>query len=489
MNENFITKLETNNYLIGSFDAYIDDCKVLMKENSNYSDKDIKEIIDKMPINYRASILDKDNNFIGYIGLYNLDLTNSTASIRLEVNRINNEDKEEILEEYNNFVEKSLNINQIQEIIYKSNCNGELTKNEIVPKPNIIISNKLLLPGVSQETLLKFSAQYVIPNLQMPFTIKSNDRIIGIIGLSNVIWPNRRANLNIFLDKSLGNDIINELAGYIIDDYINYVHQSNIHSISLSVNGSNENLIKILENTKMNFYAQIPYSIANKDMLECQLMYQHIPNMPKNSKIDIPQNKSLSISSLDTEKKKLSEKIELDNGFMLISPKKFNEENIVFDDVLSDHIKALQNRDKFSIPLGEDKYMLNRNDIITTLSQFKYIIFDESKKYCGYIDIFRDNANGKNAEISIGLSPNLQHKGLGTIVINIFYEELFSVGYASVTSCVFEFNTPSIKLHEKVSQFNGIRLESYYINGKLWNMNYYTKINDKIGENKNERRI
>jgi len=111
---------------------------------------------------------------------------------------------------------------------------------------------------------------------------------------------------------------------------------------------------------------------------------------------------------------------------------------------------------------------------------YSYILVDDKKDYCGYINILRNNAENKNAEIEIGISPKLQQKGLGTQVINKFYEELFSIGYASVTSAVFDFNNPSIKLHEKVAELNGIRLESYYINGKMWNMNFYSKINESI---------
>jgi len=56
----------------------------------------------------------------------------------------------------------------------------------------------------------------------------------------------------------------------------------------------------------------------------------------------------------------------------------------------------------------------------------------------------------------------------------------FSVGYTSITSHVFEFNKPSLKLHENVAKLNEIRLESYYINGKLLNMNIYSKTNSLV---------
>ena len=49
----------------------------------------------------------------------------------------------------------------------------------------------------------------------------------------------------------------------------------------------------------------------------------------------------------------------------------------------------------------------------------------------------------------------------------------------SVTSAVFDFNTKSKGLNEKFSKFDGKRIGAYYINGKLWDMNYYTKINEE----------
>ncbi len=487
MNKNFIVKLQTEKYIIGSFDAYLNRSKKLIKENSNLSDEEVDIIIKSMPTTYRAAITDKNEHFIGYIGLFNVDAKNNISSIRLEVNNnLEQNDKNEILNEFKKYLFESLNINYIEEFIYKSKKSTEIKKMNVIPKSNIIIPNKFLVPGISEETLEKFSESYSIPKLQMPFTIKSNNRVIGIVGLSNLIWPNKRANLKIFLDKNLGTDISNELSGYIIDDYVNYVHESNIHNITISVNGSNQTMLEILNNTNMNYYGQIPFSAINDERLESSLMFQHIPNMKKDNGIIIPNNKSVSLSSLDTEKKEIAEQIELSNGFKLVSPKLFEDTEMDSNQILEDHIKAMQNREEFSIPLGEDKYILQKGNgnygISKAMMNYSYILLDENNNYSGYINILRNNANGKNAEIEIGIDPKLQHKGLGTIVINSFYDELFSIGYASVTSAVFEFNNPSIKLHEKVAELNGIRLDAYYINGKLWDMNFYSKINNSLKE-------
>ena len=160
----------------------------------------------------------------------------------------------------------------------------------------------------------------------------------------------------------------------------------------------------------------------------------------------------------------------------------FNEIGININDIIDGHINALKNRYNFSIPLGEDKYIFQKGNGLYGISKdvlnYTYILLDKNNNYSGYINVLRNNANKNNAEIEIGIKPGLQSKGLGKRVLTEFYDQLFSIGYASVTSAVFSFNEPSLKLHEKVAKLDGIRIESYYINGKLWDMSFYSKIND-----------
>ena len=489
MGKSFITKLKTDNYLIGSFDSYISESKSLIKNNSDISLEEVEDVLKSMPTSYRAAITLKNGEYIGYIGLYNIDPQNNTSSIRFEVNRnLEEKDKEEILDEFKKYLLESLNISEIKEIVYTTKDVVEVQKKEVTLKSNIILPSKFLVPGISEKTIEKFSEQYTVPKLQLPFTIVSGDRVIGIVGLTNLIWSNKRASLNIFLDKNLGSDITNELSGYIIDDYINFVHNSNIHSITFSIKQSDKNMADILGETNMNYYGQIPYSAFNEESLESNLMFQHIPYMKKEKGVFIPENRKVPFSLLETEKKELSDKIELENGFKLMSPKIFESENIDLNNVLQGHINAMQNRDSFTVPLGEDKYFLQKGNgnygISKAFMNYTYIVLDEKNNYSGYINILRKSAKGKNVEVEIGIDPKMQHRGLGKTVISAFYDELFSIGCASVTSAVFEFNKPSIKLHEKVAELNGIRLESYYINGKLWDMNFYSKINSILEEEK-----
>ncbi len=488
VDKRFIAKLQTDNYLIGSFDSYLEQSKLLIKNSYNVSDDEVDTILEDISPSYRAAIVDKKGEYIGYIGLYNIDSQNNFSSIIFGINgNLNDDNKNEILDEYKKYLFDSLNIREIEELIYITSCKVEVEQQQVISNSSIIIPSKFLISGISKEDLDKFSKEYLVPKLQLPFTIKSNDRTIGIIGLSNLVWSNKTATLNIFLDKSLGDAIINELPGYIIDDYVNYLHSSSVHNVTLSVNGSNKNMLNILKDTNMTYYGQIPFAAINGDNIESNLMFQHVPNMEKTSSIFIPQNNFVSLSVLNTEKKSLAERIELDNDFKMISPKCFGKEKVDFNHVLQGHIKAMQNRDEFAIPLDKDKYFLQQGNsnygLYKALMNYTYVVLNENNDYAGYVNILRSNADGKNMEVEIGIDPRLQHKGLGTKVINRFYDELFSIGVASVTSAVFDFNAPSIKLHEKVAELNGIRLESYYINGKLWDMNYYTKTNDVITAN------
>lgn len=464
---NFVAKLETEKYLIGSFDAFMDKSLELTKTNLNKTDEEANEFLKTIPTTTRAAITTKDGEYVGFIGITNVDAKNDAASIVFEVNR--EVDKEEILNEFKKYLSESLNIKH--------------TDGETFSESNIIIPSKSLVPGVSEEDLEKFGN----PSLKYPFTIKSNDRTIGIIGLTSLLWANKRASLQLFLDQALGSDIVNELSGYIIDDYINYVHSVGLHNINFTVSGSNKDMLDVVANTNMNYYGSVPFGASNGDNVESSVMFQHTPYMEKNG-ILIPENKSVPIQTLDTEKKELRNKIELNNGFAMINPSVFEQEGIDFNKVLEGHIRAMQNRNNFTIPLGEDKYFLqvgnDRYGLYKTLKNSTYVILDSFNNYAGYINILRKNANGKNVEIEIAIDPTLQHKGLGTEVINSFYDELFSTGVASVTSSVFSFNNPSMKLHEKVANLNGTRIESYYINGKLWDMNVYSKVNEEISKTK-----
>ena len=112
----FITKLETKNYKIGSFDVFLDKSKALLEfNNPNKSD----ELLKKMPTTLRASIVGKESNdYIGFISTIDMNNQNGYTSIILETKQeLTNEELEEILEEYKNYLLNDLGISQIKDLI------------------------------------------------------------------------------------------------------------------------------------------------------------------------------------------------------------------------------------------------------------------------------------------------------------------------------------------------------------------------------------
>jgi len=475
----FIYKLETDNFYIGSFDVYLSQIKEIIKTNHKCDDNTAEQILATMPPSFRGAIVSKkDMSLIGSIGMYSIDNQNDAASIRFESNIVlSEEEKKEIYDEFYKYLEDSLNIHNICEYQYFDPMNIVENKNKIV-KTDIPIRSNYLILGVDRRKLEEFSLYYNIPRLFMEASICDNGKVVGIVGLSNLIWSNKRANLNLFIDKEYEDTMDVEFISSIINEYMDYVHNNNIYNISTSVSGSNQQMLDIIGNSDMSFYAGIPYGATYNGNIETNYMFQHTPFMERDSGIIIPENKIL-LSNESTGM--LRDTVVMEDGYRLVSPKVFERENVDMSKVVKGHIEAMQNRDKFSIPLGEDKYFIQegngRYGMSKALANYSYVLLNSNNDYSGYVNILRTNASGKNAEIELGIKPGGQKSGLGTKLINTFYDEMFNQGYASVTSSVFDFNVPSLKLHEKVASFNGTRIESYYINGKLWDMHYFTKVN------------
>lgn len=121
MRKEFISKLKTKNYLIGSFDAYQDVSKKLIQKNSNFSEEETERVLKSMPTTSRATIISKSGKYIGYIGLFDIDAKNNISSIRFETKiNLSKKDINEILEEFKKYIYESLNITYIKEIVYIS---------------------------------------------------------------------------------------------------------------------------------------------------------------------------------------------------------------------------------------------------------------------------------------------------------------------------------------------------------------------------------
>lgn len=478
----FIEKLKTKSFFIGSFDCFEEQTKTLIIKNSNLTEDKVKDILYSMPNLYRASITDKNYNYLGYIGIYDYDPIFKKASIRFEtINSFSVDEKHEIINEYRKWLEESINIYNITQINYISKDEDYIVKDDTKFNLELKCNNEYLKEGIDSLIRKNIEKEHKIPNLKFPFTITYDDLSIGIVGLTNLLWANERANINIYFINEC-QKISRKIIANAIEEYLKYIHKIGVYNVSLEVSSDNRFMLDIIRNTNFRYYAQIPFGTYDKNNIKSNLLFEHLPNIQK-SKFYIPITHSLAINSyLFKTKDNMDLILNIDNKYRLVSPKAFEKEHINKEDIIDSHVKAMKNREKFTIPLGEEKYIMQYGNkdygFIKTVMNYSYILLDNFNNYCGYVSILR--ANCFNAEIEIGIVPSLQRRGIGTKVISKFYNELFAVGFLSVTSIVFEFNEASIKLHNKVSKCYGKREKSYYIKGRLWDMYYYTKINDKL---------
>ena len=475
MKKSFIAKFETEKYLIGSFDSYFDESLKLLMEHENITEDDAKELFKKMPTTTRGAIVDKETGeYVGFVGITSQDGPTESANLFVEHNNsIKSDDLKEIYKVYGEYLENSLNIHRIN----KLNAWNDKRRGS-----SILIAKKYLagIPSDSEKEKVKnwgFNAD----KLECSQAIYlDNVKFIGIIGLSAYNRANKRANLNIFLDPNLPDDLRLGFGAMVLDEYLEYAHELNVHNIAASTSVSSPDKM-LYTLSHMNKFAEIPYTETNDGKLESRLLYQHTPYMIPEKEGRLIYSETLDILP---DKSELKNKIKLDDNYILVRPSSFTEEGIDLEHIIDGHIEAMQDREHFTIPLGEDKYFLQRGNnnygIHKSVSNFSYVIVDNLGNYVGYVNILR--SEGRHVEIEIGVSPKIQAKGIGRKTLEAFYQELFRIGYASITSCVFNFNTPSIKLHNRVAEFNGVRIESYYANNKLWDMNYYTAVNPELND-------
>ncbi len=480
----FIPKIKLNSYSLGSFDTFIENSKDLIKEhlniNNSISREDIVYFLKLLPSAYRASIVSNaDNEYVGYISVYNMDLKNNMSSIILQTKiKLSRVEISDIVSSYKKFLYNDLYIYNIKDI-YIFNEDEEIVEHNKFNVENRKIKSNYLEDGIAEKDLKQFKEKfgYNIPKLFFPFTIKYNKETIAILGTTNVDWVNRRADLNIFLNMESGLEFLKAFMPNNIEQYIYYLHANGLCNISTSVSASDKMLLNVLLNSSMNFYAAIPYDSVWDNNLETKYYFEYYPNMKKIYDVKLPKNKSIPLSS-NYQTKKLNEILYLKNGYIAVSPIILEEKFYVnIADIVKEHIKALQQRENFSIPLGEDKYFIQEGNgmygISKMVQNFSYVLLNKGLKYIGYCNILRGNK--KSVVIDIAIVPEFQRIGLGSMLLEAFYTELLKKGYMAITSYVFDFNEVSKKMHGKYARYVGTRKKSYYINGKFWDINIYVK--------------
>lgn len=147
----FIPKLKTKNYMIGSFDVFLEQSKALMGKNINakefLSSKTEEFLLSILPTAYRASIVKStDESYVGYISVFDIVYEDSVASIIFETEEIlDKEDLDEIVASYKEFLYNDLGIENIKSL-YITNAGKEITEfsyvNKEIPKLDSIYYSK-----------------------------------------------------------------------------------------------------------------------------------------------------------------------------------------------------------------------------------------------------------------------------------------------------------------------------------------------------------
>lgn len=145
-NKKFIPKLKLKDVSIGSFDTFMEGSKEIIKEKLNIkkfvTTNDVDDFLNKLPYSYRASIAKNENNeYVGYIGVYDLDFKNNMASIILQTKtKLSDKEINEIINSYKGFLYNDLLIYSIKNL-YILNEDEEISRHSCVHEINAEISS------------------------------------------------------------------------------------------------------------------------------------------------------------------------------------------------------------------------------------------------------------------------------------------------------------------------------------------------------------
>lgn len=461
----FIPKLELERFYIGSFDVYEKEAKqIAYAYVGNHSKKydSVDELFASLPTAYRGSIVEKrTNEYLGFISAMDIDEQKSYASIIIGLaNKQKRIDIFDIIDGYIDFLEQDLGIANITKIVTINDEKMKVGYNSVIYRD----------PGLTSLYLFEDTEK---TNLKFPVKVIFRNYLIARIGLESLLWSNKRATMKIELDESANDELAEQILPTAINHYLTYLHDNNLCNINTEIPANNKVVLDSVLKSDMNLYGYLPYGAEYNGYLETSYLFEHYPNMEKVNLNCLPRNKRIKVD--DLEPINLTKSIKIDDEYTAISPKAFKEYSISLEKMVKGHIKALQNRDTFSIPLDQDKYFIQEGNgnygISKLVSNFTYVLVNNNLEYCGYVNILRQQS--RHAVIEIAIKPSLQNKGIGTKLLDKFIRELLSDGYYGVSSYVFEFNKGSNKIHQKLTKFCGKRSKAYYINGKFWDMNLY----------------
>lgn len=462
---NFIPKLDIGKFVIGSFDVYEKKAKEIGRAyliNQGKSTDAVEKMFANMPPAYRGSILDKETNeLIGFIGVEDINTSKNYASIVIGLEKSKPKpDIYDIVEGYENFLVNDLGIDNTTTITV---INEEKMKTQY---------NCVSYKDATLKSLYLFKDTENISK-NYPVKVMFRNFLIAKLSVDSLIWSNKSGTIKIELEENANEELAERILPTAINHYIDYLHGNNLYSLIAEVSASNTIVLDSLLKSQMNFYGVLPYSMEYKGNIESSYLFEHYPEMEKEKLTYLPKNKKVKVD--DLKPIKLSKLFKIDEEYTAISPKAFKDLNISIESIVKEHIKALQNREHFSIPLDEDKYIIQEGNgnygISKLVKNYSYVLVNSKNEYCGFINIM--NERERNAVLEIGIKPSLQNKGLGTKLLDKAIDVLLSNGYYAVSSYVFSFNIASNKIFKKLTKYHGKRSKAYYINGEFWDMNLY----------------
>lgn len=477
--KNFISKLEINKFLIGSFDSCLEESKKLilendhLKTNGSNTDNVIDEYLATLPTLFRAAITTRDMQYVGYISTIDVDYEKHSTNIVIETKGdYTEEELEYVVSKYLDYLHSSLNLSNALKVTYKIGCNSfERKLDGTKVSKYLFVRGKYLNNQDYTDYVEMLNKEH---KYAYPCALIKDRKPFGIIGLNKINFANQRSEIEFVLDEA--HKDFNDLGKWILA-YSDFVSSIGFKYALCLVPASNTVLINSLNKAGLGYNGCIPFGHKTSDgYLESLHIYEDI--IVNNNEL-FPEYKNLRVKD-QGEILEFNDRIKLNEKYSLVRPHTLSKEEL--EKAVYAHAEALRNRKHFSIPLGEDKYFPQIGNynygISKAVKNFTYLILDNDNSYVGFINILRGNF--KNAEIEIAIKPACQKQGIGTLALSAFYDELFRAGYYCVMSSVFSFNNASKNLHSKVSIESGIKFSNYYAEGTVHPTIIYSKVNPNI---------
>lgn len=356
------------------------------------------------------------------------------------------------------------------------------------------VFDKYINGNISKEQAYDKMKQYEQEN-SFAIIDKSNNKFIGLIGLSNTLQNNQRSNIWIKIDTSIdleaqitkGSESLNLMLKYCFD-YLN------LYSIVLEYPAVTKQTRGICEKSKMRYIATKSEAVLLKeDVFDNTILYECNPPLYK--KIIPIGDESKKTYDLNSQKKRINlnntdktREIIIGKKIRLVKPSSIDIKKE------ANEVAKYMSNPKIAIPLGEFKTNWTIESAKKYLEHVDYVIMlnDDTNKLIGSIMLFNKNNRNRTANIETVIGyPELHNQGFGTEAKDLFLEEIYANGiYNNLLSSVFDFNNLSRGVNEHIGfNYIGIREGAYYAYGHLNNMKLYEMTRNLYNQEKNKKRI